>query len=71
MAIYVGSFVDAPQAKKYADDLALQGVNVTPIATDVELNGKMLVAVQGAQQEVQAAAAKIKAAGLTTQIKKK
>lgn len=71
MAIYVGSFVDAPQAKKYADELALQGVNVTPIATDVVLNGKMLVAVQGAQQEVQAAAAKIKAAGLTTQIKKK
>jgi len=69
-AIYAGSFSDPERAAKYADQLVVKGVNLTPIVSEVTMNGKMLVAVEGSQQKAKKAAAKVGAAGLMVQVKK-
>lgn len=48
LAISVGSFTDSERAQRYADELAKKGINVLPITSDIELDGRMLIVAQGA-----------------------
>ncbi len=70
LALYVGSFTDPQRAQQYADQLAEKGVVVTPVTIDVEMNGKMLIAMQGEQAAARAVAAQVDAVGLSAQVKK-
>lgn len=69
-AIYVGSFTDAKRALQYAEKLTGNGLTVTPVVSDVEMNGKMLIAAQSEQPRAKEIAARINAIGLQTQVKK-
>jgi hypothetical protein len=70
LALYVGSFTDPQRAQQYADQLAEKGVAVTPVTSDVVMNGKMLIAMQGEQEAARAVAAQVGAVGLSAQVKK-
>jgi hypothetical protein len=70
-AIYVGSFTELERAERRVEQLAAKGVNVTPVSSLVEMNGRMIVAARGEQQEAQATAEKIQAAGYRAQVVRK
>lgn len=67
-AIYVGSFTDADRAARYVEQLSKKGLNVTPVASDVEMDGRMIIAARGDQQTAQKASARISAAGLSARV---
>jgi len=70
LALYVGSFTDPQRAQQYADQLAKKGVAVTPVTSEVEMNGKMLIAMQGEREAAKAVTARVIAVGLSAQLKK-
>lgn len=70
-AIYVGSFTDADRAARYMKKLAGKGISVTPVASVVEMDGRMLIAARGDRQTAQKASALISAAGFSSQVLKK
>ncbi len=70
-AIYVGSFSDPERAASYAEKLAKKGVRVTQAPSDVEMTGKMLIALQADQDTARQVAALIGQAGLKTQVVRK
>jgi len=67
-AIYVGSFSDPERAADYAEELGKKGVNVTLVATEVEMNGHLLKALEAAPEIARQAADLIGKAGLKTQL---
>ncbi len=71
LAIYVGSFADQERAERYAKKLAAKGVVASPVSTDVEMSGKMLIATEADQQAARKVAARIVAAGLSAQVVRK
>lgn len=70
-AIYVGSFHDSERAGKYVEMLAAKDVTVTQVSSDVEMNGKMLIASQTDQQTARQIAERIANSGLKTQVVRK
>ncbi len=67
-AIYVGSFTSVERATDYAAQLGKKGIKVTLVATDVEMSGHLLLAVQAAPDIARQAADLIGKSGLKTQI---
>ncbi len=70
-AVYVGSFSDSERAAGYADQLAEKGIKVSRVTTDIEMSGKMLLAVQADQQTARQVAELIGRSGLKTQVVRK
>lgn len=70
-AIYVGSFQDSERAAEYAKTLAHKGIHVTLMPSDIEMNGKMLVALQADQDTARQVATQIGKFGLKTQVVRK
>lgn len=71
MAIYTGSFTELDRAEKYAKQLADKGVSVTPITSEVELDGRILIVAQGAEEMVTELAEKVRASGFNVKVSKK
>ncbi|NOY13569.1 MAG: SPOR domain-containing protein [Deltaproteobacteria bacterium] len=70
-AIYVGSFSDRTRAARYAEELAKKKLKVTQVRSDVEMSGKMLIALQADQKTALQVAALIGKSGLTAQVVRK
>ena len=70
LALYAGSFADPARAAVLMEQLARKGVSVRPVAGEIEMNGKMLLAVQADLQTAKQLAAQIEKAGFKTQLKK-
>ena len=70
-AIYVGSFSRVDRASNYAEQLAEKGIKVSLVSTDVEMNGKMLLAVQADQKTARQVAELIGKSGLNAQVVRK
>lgn len=70
-SIYVGSFSDAERAANYAEQLAEKGLKVSLVSSDIEMSGKMLLAVQADQKTARQVAELIGRSGLKTQVVRK
>ncbi len=68
LAIYVGSFHDQGRAAKFSAQLAEKGVKVSQVTSDVELDGRMLKALQADQETAQQVAKHIAQYGLRAQV---
>ncbi len=71
LAVYTGSFHQEDRAREMQNDLALKGVDVSLVDSEVTLNGTLLVALQADQQTANEVAAHISSLGLHTQLLKK
>ncbi|SHI61812.1 Sporulation related domain-containing protein [Malonomonas rubra DSM 5091] len=63
LAIYVGSFSDQKRAEEYQKFLLKKGLNVTTVASDIEMNGKMFIVGEAVQAQARKIAAKLTDAG--------
>ncbi len=70
-AIYAGSFYDGERAEKLRSELAESGIRLTPVVGEVEMDGKMLIALQADQQTAREVAEHIGKSGLRTHVVRK
>jgi len=68
LALYAGSFADSERAERYRAQLAKQGIDVRQVASEIEMDGKMLLAVQADLETAKQIAEKISRSGFKTQV---
>lgn len=68
LAVYAGSFHDVDRARRFADELAAQGVEVSLVNTEITMDGTSLVALQADKETAEQVAAHINGLGLHARI---
>jgi hypothetical protein len=69
LALYVGSFSDPARAAILREQLLAKGITVEPVVSEMEMDGKLLLALQGDLETARQAAETISRAGFHTQVK--
>lgn len=68
LAVYAGSFYDRERANRQLENLAENNIKVSRIDTDIEMKGRMLIALQADRQTAEQVAGHIAENGLQTQV---
>ena len=68
LAIYVGSFHNYEEAIRYAQLLAEKNIEVTPIAAEIDMQGKMLIVQQVDRLSAETISEQMSQIGLTAKV---
>lgn len=68
LAIYVGSFHETDRAIRYAELLAEKKIAVTPVAVEIEMQGKILVVKQLGRQTAESISEQMSSLGLIAKV---